>query len=236
MEYASVDLPEPFGPMIACVSPSLMVRSTPFRISLGPLPSLPVSTVTCRSRISSVDMCISLFRLRCRSGSDVVQGGGHVDEHVVAVDLHGVDRDRLGRGKSGGLAGAEVEARTVQPALDLTALDVPLGQRDRGVRALVVDGVPLLAVTDHGHGYAATALEDGRDRLPGLQVADAAGALESHQAPPTVLRTFFSSSASTVASSRASMAGTPILRMMSAKKPCTTSRRASSSSIPRDCR
>src|SRR3954447_7744661 len=231
MEYASVDLPEPFGPMIACVSPSLMVRSTPFRISLGPLPSLPVSTVTCRSRISSVDMCISLFRLRCRSGSDVVQGGGHVDEHVVAVDLHGVDRDRLGRGKSGGLAGAEVEARTVQPALDLTALDVALGQWDRGVRALVVDGVPLVAVADHSHRHPTWALEQRGQRSPGLDVADPAGAFEAHQALSDGMvstgfgaRTFFASSASTVVSSRASMAGTPILRMMSAKKPCTTRR------------
>jgi hypothetical protein len=36
MEYAVVDLPDPFGPMIAWVSPSLMVSVTPLRISLGP--------------------------------------------------------------------------------------------------------------------------------------------------------------------------------------------------------
>ena len=53
IEYASVDLPEPFGPMIACTSPELMVRSTPRRISLAPA---SVSTETCRSRISRVDM------------------------------------------------------------------------------------------------------------------------------------------------------------------------------------
>ena len=57
MEYASVDLPDPLGPMIACVSPPLMVRSTPLRISLGPS---SVATVTCRSRISSVAMRWSL--------------------------------------------------------------------------------------------------------------------------------------------------------------------------------
>ena len=33
IEYASVDLPDPFGPMIACVSPDETVRSTPCRIS-----------------------------------------------------------------------------------------------------------------------------------------------------------------------------------------------------------
>src|SRR4051795_1933569 len=120
MEYASVDLPEPFGPMIACVWPSLMVRSTPFRISLGPSPSVPVSTVTCRSRISSVAMLSpSLLLLVWCS---VVEGRRDVDEHVVAVDLDGVDRDRFGRRQPGRLAGAQVEARAVQPALDLAAL------------------------------------------------------------------------------------------------------------------
>jgi hypothetical protein len=28
-EYASVDFPEPLGPMMACVSPDLKVRETP---------------------------------------------------------------------------------------------------------------------------------------------------------------------------------------------------------------
>ena len=36
IEYASVDLPEPFGPIIACTSPELIVRSTPRRISVIP--------------------------------------------------------------------------------------------------------------------------------------------------------------------------------------------------------
>ena len=43
IEYARVDLPEPFGPMIACVSPDLIVRSTPLRISTAPF---SVSTET----------------------------------------------------------------------------------------------------------------------------------------------------------------------------------------------
>src|SRR6478609_3900376 len=53
IEYASVDLPEPFGPMMAWTSPLRMVRSTPRRIGFGP--SLG-STLTCRSRISRVDI------------------------------------------------------------------------------------------------------------------------------------------------------------------------------------
>ena len=60
-EYASVDLPEPFGPMIAWVSPLPTVRSTPRRICLGPS---FVSTLTCRSRISRVDMLFLLGLLQ----------------------------------------------------------------------------------------------------------------------------------------------------------------------------
>src|SRR4051794_28791844 len=123
--------------MIACVWPPSMVRSTPLRISLGPS---SVSTVTCRSRMSSVAMvCVSLL-----SRSVVVERGVEVDEHVVALDPHGVDGDRLGGRRPGRLAGAQVEAGPVQPALDLAALDVALRQRDRRVGALVVDGVPVV--------------------------------------------------------------------------------------------
>src|SRR5215216_3938323 len=43
---ASVDLPDPFGPMSACVSPRFTVRSTPWRISRS-------SVRTCRFWISS---------------------------------------------------------------------------------------------------------------------------------------------------------------------------------------
>ncbi|CAB5053266.1 unannotated protein [freshwater metagenome] len=60
IEYASVDLPEPFGPMIACVSPDLMVRSTPLRISIEPC---SVSTDTFNPRISRVLISISVTSL-----------------------------------------------------------------------------------------------------------------------------------------------------------------------------
>jgi len=36
IEYANVDFPEPFGPIIAWVSPDLTTRSTPLRICLSP--------------------------------------------------------------------------------------------------------------------------------------------------------------------------------------------------------
>src|SRR3954469_5701775 len=190
MEYASVDLPDPLGPMIAWVSPSLMVRSTPLRISLVPVPSVPVSTVTCRSRISSVAIGVFLFSQLLwversvwvwRSVGGRAERSLDVDEHVVAGHLDRVDRHRLGRRWAAGLARPQVEAGAVQPALDLAALDVPLRQRDRGVRALVVDGVPVVAVTDHGDRCALDVHGDGG---PGGDVGDAADTLVGHSGSP----------------------------------------------------
>src|SRR6476659_8759847 len=58
MVDARVDLPEPLGPMMAWVWPVLMVRLTPFRISLVPC---SVSMLTCSSLISRVDLCLVLL-------------------------------------------------------------------------------------------------------------------------------------------------------------------------------
>src|SRR3954462_10639348 len=147
MEYARVDLPDPFGPMIAWVSPERTVRSTPRRISLV---SSPSPTGTCRSRISRTDN-FSLLAVG-RDGETAVALG--VDQHVIPLHADRVDGDRLGGRQVGGLAGAQVEARPVQPALDgrgaLELLDVPLGQRHLGVRALVLDGVDLALEADDG--------------------------------------------------------------------------------------
>src|SRR6266567_1393531 len=49
MTCDSVDLPEPFGPMIACTSPGFTVSDSPWRISLS-------STRTFRSLTSSSDI------------------------------------------------------------------------------------------------------------------------------------------------------------------------------------
>src|SRR3954454_9137957 len=148
MEYARVDLPDPFGPMIAWVSPERTVRSTPRRISLV---SSPSPTVTCRSRISRTDKAVrSSVAGRDREGA--VRLG--VDVHVLPLHADRVDGDRLGGRQVGGLAGAQVEARPVQPALDgrsaLELLDVALGQRHLGVRAHVLDGVDLALEADDG--------------------------------------------------------------------------------------
>src|ERR1700712_697286 len=215
--------------MIACVSPSLMVRSTPLRISLNPSEppsSSDAATETCRSVISSVAMSV------------VSQVLVEVDQYVVPVDLHGVNRDRLGGRRTGGLAGPEVEARPVHPALDGAVVHVALGQRHSRVAALVLDREDLVVVLDHGD-VEAIDLDPQRGAVD--ELAQGAGALEGHwpsrdAGAPVIRWTFFSSSTSTVLTSCSSSSGTPILRIRSLKKPCTTRRRASDSSIPRERR
>src|SRR3954451_13203199 len=99
MEYARVDLPEPFGPMIAWVSPERTVRSTPRRISLV---LCSAATSTCRSRISRVAMMCG-----CSLSVAGVDGDRHVHEDVVAVDGHGVDGHGPDRGERGRLGRAQ---------------------------------------------------------------------------------------------------------------------------------
>src|SRR3954447_9600650 len=68
--FASVDLPEPFGPISAWISPLPTDRSTPFRISLS-------SALTCRSRISISDIGLRLSESgKCSTGLDDGQRGG----------------------------------------------------------------------------------------------------------------------------------------------------------------
>src|SRR4051794_13752209 len=134
--------------MIAWVSPERTVRSTPRRISLA---SSPWPTVTCRSRISRTDNS-SYSSVVGRDRERAVGFG--VDVHVLSLHADRVDGDRLGRRQVGGLAGAQVEARPVQPALDgrgaLELLDVALGERHLGVRAHVLDGVDVTLEADDG--------------------------------------------------------------------------------------
>src|SRR3954462_6327871 len=134
--------------MIAGVSPERTVRSTPRRISLA---SSPSPTVTCRSRISRTDNS-SNSSVAGRDGKGAVGLG--VDVHVLPLHADRVDGNRLGGRQVGGLAGAQVEARPVQPALDgrgaLELLDVAFRQRDLGVRAEVLDRVDVALEADDG--------------------------------------------------------------------------------------
>src|SRR3954453_15659111 len=65
---ASVDLPEPLGPISAWLSPLLTSRSTPLRISRS-------STRTCRLRISRSAICLLRDRLARALGNEFREGG-----------------------------------------------------------------------------------------------------------------------------------------------------------------
>src|SRR4051794_8466347 len=123
---ASVDLPEPFGPMRAWISPLLTVRSRPLRIFLSP-------AWTCRLRISRSAMCsgpeVGVWFGSCsRSGADGLARG---DKPLL------VERDELGE-------------RRLGERLDAAALP-PRPQQLRGAAVAVVADVraqdpPLLGV------------------------------------------------------------------------------------------
>ena len=99
-----------------------------------------------------------------------------------------------------------------------------------GVAAHVLDGEDLVAVAGEGDVLAVDGDAEGRVVA---EVGERAGAEEGHQSS---FRTFLDSSASTVAASCSSSSGTAIRRIRSLKKPCTTRRRASFSSMPRERR
>src|SRR4051812_20559103 len=119
--------------MMAWISPVLTVRLTPLRISSGSAPASETLTVTCRSRIT-----------RELIWSGLLKG----DEHVVTVDLHGINRDGAGGRQTGRPPGGEVETGPVQPALDRALLDISLGQRYVLVGANVKDGVNIAVAAD----------------------------------------------------------------------------------------
>src|SRR5215475_2443753 len=132
--------------MIACVCPAETVRSTPRRTSrLSPAASV---TLACRSRISSVDIRSPLL-------------GRQLDENVIAVDLHWIDRNGFGCGRPGWLAGAEVEAGSVQPALDGVVVHLALRQRYFLVRADIVQRKYLATGAHHRDRHARYLDPDG---------------------------------------------------------------------------
>src|SRR5580700_10217371 len=95
MTWLSVDLPEPFGPMMACTSPLFTVSESPWRISRS-------STRTCRSLTSSSGIHLILNLVRqfealpdadqtCSNFRDVdviMLLDGHYPRHVLAHRRH----------------------------------------------------------------------------------------------------------------------------------------------------
>src|SRR6516165_9587591 len=216
--------------MIAWVCPADTVRSTPRRISR--LPSRPSgpgagsATLTCRSRISRVAIT-SLLIVGCGRA-----GAAERDVDVAVLDLHRVDGHGLGGGGPGRAAGAQVETRPVQPAFHRVVVDLALGQRDLLVRAHVVEREHLAADAHHGDRHAVDLHPEGA--LVG-HVGQRAGPDElcglAHR-----LTLPAASSASMASVIRSRNSGTPILAISSPKKPRITSRRASSSGMPRAIR
>src|ERR1700682_4226102 len=86
MTCESVDLPEPFGPMIACTSPGFTVRDSPWRISRS-------STRTCRFFTSSNDILISFPNRHPEVRAAFGEPRGMV--FVFAVILRGLLRRHL---------------------------------------------------------------------------------------------------------------------------------------------
>src|SRR4051794_6450078 len=224
--------------MIAWVSPERTVRSTPRRISLA---SSPSPTVTCRSRISRTDTSL----LSCSGSVSSTHGGEAVvdrdiDVHVLSLHADRVDGHRLGGRQVGGFAGAQVEARPVQPALDgrgaLELLDVTFGERDLGVRALVLDRVDVALEADDGDVDVGE-LDPQGARL--LDVRQRADPFEAHADTSTGCSSRPGRAprrASMVPMSRSCSSGSPMCWTTSAKNPRTTRRRAVSASMPREQR
>src|SRR5690625_2705863 len=161
---ARVDFPEPLGPMTAWISPPLMVRSTPLRISLVPS---GLSTVAWRSLISRIDICGSP---RCGWLDGVVEcsGGelpGRIDRDLAGglVHPHRVDGDGQHGRQLQRPACAQVELATVLPAFDGAALDIPVGEGDVLVGADVLEGVDVPVLVAHQSDLGAA--DDDIDRL-----------------------------------------------------------------------
>ena len=162
----------------------------------------------------------------------LMRSGLHLHEDVVALDGHGEGGHGARRGQAGGLAGAQVEQRAVQPALDVAVLDVALGQRDVGVGADVGDREDLAAGAGDADG---TAVQLDADRALLGQVGQRAGADEPLGSARSCERPL-ELGLDRRSSGAPRAPGTPMSSTTSAKKPRTTMRRATSAGMPRDCR
>src|SRR5512138_2349051 len=202
--WASVDLPEPLGPMTAWTSPERTVRSMPRRISVPP-------TAARRPRIS-------------RTWPSPVIVHHHHD--LAAVDADVVDGHRLRRREDQRLAGLERERAAVLPALQrqLVDVDLALGERDVLVRAGVADRVDVVVDADDGDAVA------GDVEPAGLAGAELLQRAERHLGHHASLR---ANLAATPSRSSGARPATGRRERTSSKKPLTTRRSASSVGTPR---
>src|SRR6266581_5251710 len=144
--------------------------------------------------------------------------------------MHWVGRNRLGGGRSGGRAGAEIEAGRVQPAFHRVVVDLALGQRHLLVRAHVVQREDLPANPDdrdrrvlHLHAERPFLGNVGEGAGAHVGIWHAHAARSSDRA----------SSASIALLTRSRISGTSIWAISWPKKPVITRRRASRNGMPR---
>src|SRR6266498_2161521 len=215
--FASVDFPLPFGPISAWVSPWRTVRSMPFRISLP-------STVAWRPRISSSTVVAGASFVAV-----VVMSVVHLDQDVVAVDLHRVRPHGL-RGRQGARpTGLEVEGRAVLRALDGLHVGVHLALVQVRLRVRA-DGSerPELAAAEVRHGHLGAVVGEP----PGLALRDLVRGRDLHQRHQSSC----CSSRSIACSRPRRTSGRSTRSRTSWKNPNTMSRSASFLGIPRLCR
>src|SRR5665811_1917776 len=118
-----------------------------------------------------VDRDMQVANFQCCHGVSVLLR--HGDEHVATVDLHGIDINGGDSRWAGGLAGTQVEARAMQPALDGAVLHVALGQGDVRMAAGVIDRVDVAcAVTNDGDRFAVDVNLYSANLRQGLDRAD----------------------------------------------------------------
>src|ERR687897_1044653 len=213
--WASVDLPDPLGPMTACTSPERTVRSMPRRISLPDTPARsPEISSTWPTLVDVAALIVALL----------------IDHHhdVTVVDADVVDGLGLGRRQARRLAGLERELAAVLPALDglVVGVNLTLGQRDVLVGAGVADRVDVVADAHHRDAVPA---HDEPTRLSGRQLVEAA--------QPLLRRRHYASRrsnlAATVARRTGTTEGTGRRPSTSSKNPLTISLSASSVGTPR---
>ena len=106
-----MDLPDPFGPMIAWISPLSSDRLRPLRISRAL--DLDVQVLDVQQLVGHLSVTSRLLVLGA-------------DQNKVALDLHWIGGYRFGRRKDAHASVAHVETGAVQVALDLHVVDVEL--------------------------------------------------------------------------------------------------------------
>src|SRR5690606_21977269 len=158
---------------------------------------------------------------------------GQADVDVAVADLDGIDGYRFGGWQVGGFSGLQVEARAVQPALQGAAVHLALREGDLLVRALVVDGVVAAVLAMHDREGRTVHLRRNHPTAGdvGGSTDSRERGIETHAHAPAS-----TSRASIAAPSRSRSSSTGTRIRSSAKKPRTTSLRASGSGIPRDIR